>query len=56
MLNLAQIENGNQKNQKFKRAVQKVMGKLLIGVKIRNLKVDFKTGGTWRRVGLDNEQ
>ena len=24
---------------------------LFIGVKIRNLKVDFKTGGTWRRVG-----
>ena len=23
----------------------------LVGVKIRNLKVDFKTGGTWRRVG-----
>ena len=22
-----------------------------LGVKIRNLKVDFKTGGTWRRVG-----
>ena len=22
-----------------------------VGVKIRNLKVDFKTGGTWRRVG-----
>ena len=21
-----------------------------LGVKIRNLKVDFKTGGTWRRV------
>ena len=22
-----------------------------LGVKIRNLKVDFKTGGTWRQVG-----
>ena len=22
-----------------------------LGVKIRNLKVDFKTGGTWRWVG-----
>ena len=22
-----------------------------LGVKIQNLKVDFKTGGTWRRVG-----
>ena len=22
-----------------------------LGVKIRNLKVEFKTGGTWRRVG-----
>ena len=22
-----------------------------LGVKIRNLKVDFKTGGTWHRVG-----
>ena len=22
-----------------------------LGVKIRNLKVDFRTGGTWRRVG-----
>ena len=25
--------------------------KSTLGVKIRNLKVDFKTGGTWRRVG-----
>ena len=23
-----------------------------LGVKIRNLKVNFKTAGTWRRVGL----
>ena len=24
---------------------------LLLGVKVRNLKVEFKTGGTWRLVG-----
>ena len=23
----------------------------ILGIKIRNLKVNFKTGGTWRRVG-----
>ena len=22
-----------------------------LGVKVRNLKVEFKTGGTWRRIG-----
>ena len=27
-----------------------IAGKSSVGVKIRNLKVDFKTGGTWRRV------
>ena len=30
MLNMAQIHDGNQKNQKFKQAVHKVMGKLQI--------------------------
>ena len=28
-----------------------IPGKSWLGVKIRNLKVDFKTGGTWRWVG-----
>ena len=31
-------------------------GMYSLGVKIRNLKVDFKTGGTWRRaMSTDNE-
>ena len=25
-----------------------------LGVKVRNLKMDFNTGGTWRRVGQGN--
>ena len=24
----------------------------ILGVKVRNMKMDFNTGGTWRRVGL----
>ena len=23
----------------------------ILGVKVRNMKIDFNTGGTWRRVG-----
>ena len=30
---------------------QEVCTQCAVGVKIRNLKVNFKTGGTWRRVG-----
>ena len=39
------IENHNQENPMFMYLA------LQVGVKIRNLKVDFKTGGTWFWVG-----
>ena len=28
-----------------------ITGTYILGVKIRNMKMDFKTGGTWRWVG-----
>ena len=35
----------------LEKAYAKLHGSYKVGVKIRNLKVDFKTGGTWCRVG-----
>ena len=39
------VNNNNNENEKADEVC------LQLGVKIRNLKVDFKTGGTWGQVG-----
>ena len=28
-----------------------IFGQYVLGVKVRNMKMDFNTGGTWHRVG-----
>ena len=57
MTNITKGSNGKYVNSKWGVTFSTcIVGRVLpfiltLGVKIRNLKVDFKTGGTWRWVG-----
>ena len=45
-------KNANASMEQFLTKVRLIFGCMcILGVKVRNLMIEFKTGGTWRRVG-----